>query len=57
MINQVDLMAVVEKHRDNGVVVPTMTGSRGWNEVSSNKDRDIPSGRRDGQGLILCAWA
>ena len=44
MINQVDLMAVVEKHRDNGVVVPTMTGSRGWNEVSSNKDRDIPLG-------------
>ena len=44
MINQVDLMAVVEKHRDNGVVVPTMTGSRGWNEVSNNKDRDIPIG-------------
>ena len=27
MINQVDLMAVVEKHRDNGVVVPTMTAA------------------------------
>ena len=44
MINQVDLMAVVEKHRNNGVVVPTMTGSRGWNAVSNNKDRDIPLG-------------
>ena len=44
MINQTDLMAVVERHRDNGVVVPTMTGSRGWNEVSSNKNRDVPLG-------------
>ncbi len=44
MINQIDLMEVVEKYRDNGIVVPTMTGSRGWNAVSNNKNRDIPLG-------------
>jgi phosphonopyruvate decarboxylase len=44
MIDQVALMEVVEQYRDNGIVVPTMTGSRGWNEVSKNKNRDIPLG-------------
>ena len=44
MINQVDLMEVVERHRNNGIVVPTMTGSHGWNQVSGNKDRDVPLG-------------
>ena len=44
MIDQVALMEVVEQYRDNGIVVPTMTGSRGWNEVSRNKNRDIPLG-------------
>jgi len=44
MINQTELMEVVEQYRDNGVVVPTMTGSRGWNTVSKNKNRDIPLG-------------
>ena len=44
MINQTELMEVVEQYRDNGVVVPTMTGSRGWNAVSNNKNRDIPLG-------------
>ena len=44
MIKQVELMEIVEKYRNNGIVVPTMTGSRGWNAVSSNKNRDIPLG-------------
>ncbi|SVE50600.1 uncharacterized protein METZ01_LOCUS503454, partial [marine metagenome] len=44
MINQIELMEVVEQYRDDGVVVPTMTGSRGWNAVSNNKNRDIPLG-------------
>lgn len=44
MINQLDLMEVVEKYRGNAVVVPTMTGNRGWNQVSKDKDRDVPLG-------------
>ena len=44
MINQVELMEVVERHRGDGIVVPTMTGSRGWHQVSNNKDRDVSLG-------------
>ena len=44
MINQIDLMKVVDQYRDNGIVVSTMTGSRGWDAVSSNKNRDVPLG-------------
>ena len=44
MINQIDLMKVVDQYRDNGIVVSTMTGSRGWDAVSSNKNLDVPLG-------------
>lgn len=44
MINQIDLMRLVDQYRDDGIVVPTMTGSSGWNIVSSNKNRDVPLG-------------
>ena len=44
MINQIDLMKVVDQYRDNGIVVSTMTGSRGWDAESSNKNLDVPLG-------------
>ena len=42
MINQVALMEVVEKHREHAIVVPTMTGSTGWGQVSKTPERDVP---------------
>lgn len=41
MINQVDLMGVIEKHRGDAVIVPTMRATVGWKEVSNNIKRDI----------------
>ena len=40
MIDQVDLMAVVEKHRGDAVVIPIFRAERGWEEVSQTPERD-----------------
>ncbi len=42
MIYQRDMMAVLEKHRGNAVVIPTMTGSYPWSETSRLPERDVP---------------
>ena len=42
MISQVDMMEVVEKYRGDSIVVATMTGNRGWRQVSKNPERDVP---------------
>ncbi|MFH1142030.1 MAG: thiamine pyrophosphate-dependent enzyme [Chloroflexota bacterium] len=42
MIHQRDMMAVLEKHRGNAVVVSTMTGSAPWMETSRLPERDVP---------------
>ncbi len=42
MINQIALMEVVDKHRGDAIVVPTMTGSGGWRQVSKTPQRDVP---------------
>ncbi len=43
MIDQVEMMQIVEKFRDNAVVVPAMRANIGWAEVSSNVARDVPA--------------
>ena len=43
MIDQVEMMRIVEKFRDNAVVVPAMRASLGWAEVSNAEVRDIPA--------------
>ena len=44
MIDQVDVMRVMDKLREDAVVIPTMRANVGWVEVSSNVNRDIPMG-------------
>ena len=44
MIDQIELMRVIDKLRQDTVFVPTMRGNTGWVEVSSNVNRDIPMG-------------
>jgi phosphonopyruvate decarboxylase len=43
MIDQVEMMRIVEKFRDNAVVVPAMRASLGWAEVSNAEVRDVPA--------------
>lgn len=43
MIDQVELMRIVDQHRQNAVVVPAMRANIGWAEVSSNVARDVPA--------------
>jgi thiamine pyrophosphate-dependent acetolactate synthase large subunit-like protein len=43
MIDQVELMRIVEQHRDGAVVVPAMRANLGWAEVSNNVARDVPA--------------
>ena len=44
MINQREMMAVLERYRNNAVVVPTMMGSVPWLETSGLTVRDVPLG-------------
>ena len=44
MINNDELMAVLDKHRGNSVVLSTMTATRAWNETSHLEARDLPVG-------------
>ena len=43
MIDQVELMNIVNRHRGDAVVVPAMRANVGWNEVSDNVVRDVPA--------------
>lgn len=40
MINQRDIMAILEKYRGDAVVVPTMSASAPWGEISRRQVRD-----------------
>ena len=42
MINNDELMAALDKHRGNSVVISTMTASRAWLETSQIEARDLP---------------
>ena len=44
MIDQVELMKVIDRFRDDAVVVPTMRANGAWSQVSRNEKRDIPTG-------------
>ena len=41
MINQQDMMAVLNKHRGNAVVIPTMSAGAAWLESSHLQARDV----------------
>ncbi len=43
MIDQVAVMKIVERFRDDAVVVPAMRANIGWAEVSNNVVRDVPA--------------
>jgi phosphonopyruvate decarboxylase len=44
MLQAVDALRVVERQRNNGIVVTTMTGSRTWKQVSRNVELDLHVG-------------
>ena len=44
MITMNDALRLIEKRRDDAVVVPTMTGNRGWHDVSGDESLDLPVG-------------
>ena len=44
MIDQVELMKVIDRFREDAVVVPTMRANGAWAQVSRNEKRDIPTG-------------
>ena len=44
MIDQVDLMAVIQKYRGDGVVIPVFQAGRGWTQVTENPGRDFSGG-------------
>ena len=44
MIDQVEMMKVIDRFREDAVVVPTMRANGAWAQVSRNEKRDIPTG-------------
>lgn len=42
MINQRDFMEIVSQHRQDAIVVPTMTAIGAWRQVSDRPELDIP---------------
>ena len=42
MIDLHDAMAAIQKRRDDAIVVPTMTGGKGWAGVTQNQALDLP---------------
>jgi sulfopyruvate decarboxylase subunit beta len=44
MFNQVDMMRIVEKYRGNAIVILVYRASKGWKEVTSRPELDIPVG-------------
>ena len=44
MIDQVELMKIIDRFREDAVVVPTMRANGAWAQVSRNEKRDIPTG-------------
>jgi sulfopyruvate decarboxylase subunit beta len=44
MIAMRDALVLIEEQRGDAVVLPTMTGGRGWRQVSHNESLDLPVG-------------
>ena len=42
MLRAVDALRIVEQHRDDAIVIPTMMGVRAWNQVTHNPKLDLP---------------
>ena len=58
MMSMNDALRLIEERRDDAVVVPTMTASRGWQEVSHSESLDLPvggaMGKASSMALGLC---
>ena len=42
MITMNDALRLIEERREDAVVLPTMTATRGWQEMTHNEDLDLP---------------
>ena len=42
MIDMNDALALIEKRREDAIVVPTMTAGRGWGEIRQDESLDLP---------------
>ena len=51
MVTMNDALRLIEQRRDDAIVVPTMTGNRGWHDVSGDESLDPARRRSDGQGI------
>ena len=58
MITMNDALRLIEERREDAVVVPTMTASRGWQEISRSETLDLPvggaMGKASSMALGLC---
>ncbi len=53
MIEMADALRLIEERRDGALVVSTMTGTQGWNAVTSNEAIDLPMGGAMGKASSL----
>ena len=44
MFSQVDMMRIVEEYRGDAIVIPVFRANKGWKEVTSRPELDIPVG-------------
>ena len=58
MINMGDALRLIEERRDDAVVITTMMGGRGWDEVTHNRVLDLPvtggMGKASSLALGIC---
>jgi phosphonopyruvate decarboxylase len=58
MIDMNDALALIEKRREDSIVVPTMTAGRGWGAISQDESLDLPvsgaMGKASSIALGLC---
>tara|TARA_B100001750_G_C15442767_1_gene564499 strand:+ start:349 stop:942 length:594 start_codon:yes stop_codon:yes gene_type:complete len=53
VMDQVDMMEIVSKHRGNAVVLPIFMAAKGWNQVSKQPRRDFSGGGSMGKGSSI----
>ena len=46
-------MTIVDKYRGEAVVIPTMRANKGWAQVTSNEQRDLPTGAAMGKSSAI----
>ena len=56
MITMNHALRLIEQRRDDAVVVPTMTGNRGSNDVSGDESLDGPTSERPFEHALQPTW-